>query len=134
MKNDQNINKSHRRKILITFLGVVTIWAIAGTAGWSGQFKSMDNHIFLPKFGLVATLTTWPAHELLLEFSGRGFGANALSEFNFFSFLLYFAWSAVLWSPILLLLIRKISRWIVFIIQAVLLLAVFGLFWLYGNG
>ena len=83
---------------------------------------------------LVMVLTTWPAHELSLQISGKGFGANARSEFKIVSLLIFFVWAAFLWSPILILLKRNFSYWIAAAGQAVLLGLVIALFWKFGNG
>lgn len=126
---------NHRLKILLIFLGIVLVWAVAGTAGWAGQFKPMFKwSSVVAVLGIAIPLTTWPTHELLLEFSGKGFGANALTELNFISLLFFLVWSAVLWSPMLIFLRRNILCWVGFLAQVLLLAAVSALFWKFGNG
>ena len=125
---------NHRMKILLIFLGIVLVWAVAGTAGWSGQFKRMSQKNLVRTAMIPIALTTWPAHEMLLEFSGKGFGANALSELNFISLLFFLAWSAVLWSPILIFLRRNIPCWFGLLAQVLLLAAVSAMFWKFGRG
>ncbi len=83
--------------------------------------------------GMVISITTWPAHEAVLAFSSKGLGVNALSTLNVVAFVLFLAWSVVLWSP-LFLMKHKGRRWIGIFAQVVILLAISGLFWKYGNG
>lgn len=121
--------------ILLIYLGIVLVWAVAGTAGWAGQLKSMfERSRVVAVMGIAIALTTWPAAQLLLEFSGNGFGANALTELNFISLLFFLVWSAVLWSPMLIFLRRSIPRWVGFLAQVLLLAAVSALFWKFGRG
>jgi len=135
MRNGKKLILTHRMKILLIFLGIVLVWTIAGTAGWAGQFKPMfKRSSVVAAMGIAVPLTTWPAHELLLEFSGKGFGANALTELNFMSLLFFLVWSAVLWSPMLIFLRQTIPRWVGFLAQVSLLAAVSALFWKFGNG
>lgn len=120
-------------------MGIVLIWAIAGAAAWGGKLKTIPEESRVSAgikttVSLIMGFTAWPAHELSLEFSGKGFGANASSEFNFISLLLFFIWGAVLWSPILILLKRNLPVQSVLIAQVVLFAIVFALFWKFGNG
>jgi hypothetical protein len=126
-------------KILLIFLGIVLVWAIAGAAAWGGELKTIPEESRVctgikTTVSLIMGVTAWPAHELSLEISGKGLGANASSEFNFISLLLFFAWAAVLWSPLLILLKRNLPVQRVLIAQVVLLAVVFALFWKFGNG
>lgn len=125
-----------RRKIVVVlFIGIVTSWAVLGCACWSGFFRSQVETISLVKiFRVSMLLTTWPAHELLLELSGKGFGANALSKFDIASLSIFFAYSAIIWGPLLILLRKKRSIFIALSAQSALLVLVSILFWYYGNG
>ena len=135
MQNSQKSISHHRTKIILIFLVIVLIWAVAGTAGWAGQFKPLFKQSrVIATLGMAISLTTWPAHELLLELSGKGFGANAPSDLNFISLLFFFVWSAVLWGPILIFLERNIPCWVWLFAQILLLAAVSVLFWKFGNG
>lgn len=134
MEEYKKLNSKRLVTIFLIFLGLVLIWSIAGAAVWSGQIKKMPIGVVRLPISLTIALTTWPAHQALLEISGKGFGANANSEFNFLSLALFFIWASILWSPILIFLKRNITYRVAIIIQLGLLVAVSVLFWKFGNG
>ena len=128
--------KNKRVKCILLFVAVVLFWALGATAVWSGKLKPLyeqNSVVPLKAIQLVIGSTTWPGHEIMLEISGKGFGANAGSKFSVLSLLVFLVYSVLLWSPLLILLLPKglppaIS------VQIVLLAVVFALFWKFGNG
>jgi len=139
MEKCQKLNSDHRVTILSVFFVIVLVWTIAGACVWTGCFRDMAEMVpatagIERAVSVVMGLTTWPAHELSLQISGEGFGANARLEFKVVLLVLCFAWAALLWSPILILLKRNLSYWIAAAGQAALLALVIALFWKFGNG
>jgi hypothetical protein len=135
MQGDQKTASNGRIKILLIFTGLVLLWAFAGTATWSGQLKHLyENNSAAKGAILFVGITTWPAHEGLLEYSGKGFGYNAPAEFDYISFLFFLAWAVILWSPILFLLKKNFSLWLTVAIQAILIIIVSATFWKFGTG
>ena len=78
------IQKSkHRYIILPVYFGAASLWALAGSMLCAGAMKTVMAGLGIFRFLiLVIPLTVWPARELVLELSGKGFGANAIIEFN----------------------------------------------------
>ncbi|HDY90422.1 MAG TPA: hypothetical protein ENH82_20165 [bacterium] len=135
MASDIIQKSKHRYIVLPVYFGSASLWALAGSMLCAGVMKTVIAGLGIFRFLiLVIPLTVWPARELVLEFSGKGFGANALVEFNVTSYMLFLVWSFVLWCPVLLFFWRKIPRWIPLATHASLLLIVSSFFWKFGNG
>jgi len=138
--NSNTKNKSEsqiRIRILYIYIGLVILWTLFSALVWSRELRpaSMNLGPILPlvlffPFGL----TSWPAHEMCLVLTGKGLGANALSNLSPLSFALFFLWSLFLWCPLLTMVWKKFPAWLGAILQGGLILLLSMLFWRYGNG
>jgi hypothetical protein len=116
---------------------LVLIWTIGGIAIWTGALKSLLAQPYgqpvalaLAPFGILS----WPAHEAAMLMEGKGLGANAVCQFSLGALAAFVLWSAILWAPLLLRLRRAIPLQLSMMIQVLLLVLTFALFWKYGNG
>lgn len=123
---------NHRARALWIYAIAVLLWTMVGTSMWAGLLKPLG--VLGAALALPVGVTTWPAHEALLEMSGAGFGANALTQPTPAAFIVFLLWAGVLWSPLIVLYWRKLPCLVGVGLQAVLLIATFGLFWRFGNG
>ena len=124
--------------ILALYVALVSAWGVGGLLAWSGAFRSSLGPMgktFALVVALPLGLTTWPAHELVLELvTGQGAGANANIPAQYDTAALFIAWAAILWSPLVAAFWRKAPLWLVLVFQATLLFTVAANFWQYGNG
>lgn len=133
---------AERRRVRIVILALyavlVLVWGFGGLLTWSGAFRSLPGWVGKAVALVVALpmgLTTWPAHEFVLEMvTGAGAGANAPITVGFENAAVFVAWAILLWAPLSAACLRKVPVWLALSFQAALLLTVLGLFWEYGNG
>ena len=127
----------HRRQVVTWYVVLVLLWTAGGMSVWTGVLKTLLSRPYgqpvalaLAPFGIL----TWPAHEAVLYMEGKGLGADALCQLSLGSLAAFILWSAILWAPLLLRLLRTIPLRLSMTAQVVLLVLTFALFWKYGNG
>ncbi|MEA3364072.1 MAG: hypothetical protein U9Q79_00405 [Candidatus Hydrogenedentes bacterium] len=135
---EQKVIAPRRYRVLVPplYAHLVLVFGAGGILLWSGMLKPLRGPlggILAYLISLPVALLTWPAHEYTLERMGPGAGANALTEVSVSATIIFAGWAALLWAPVLAAFWRKAPLWMVSLFQAVLLFAVFSLFWQYGN-
>lgn len=110
----------------LLWIGLVFAWGALSTLTWGGLLRTP---LVVP-----FAVTTWPPHEVLNVFYGHGLGANVRVPLAPVSVFAYLVWSAVLWSPLLLLTWKKVPSWLTVTAQIAFLSAIAASFWRYGNG
>ncbi|OHB84536.1 MAG: hypothetical protein A2Z38_07155 [Planctomycetes bacterium RBG_19FT_COMBO_48_8] len=83
---------------------------------------------------LPVLVMSWPAHEVCLDISGVGFGANARSKATVGAFAIFLIQAVLTWSLLLIAIItrKKFIFWLC--AQLALLMLLFAAFWSFGNG
>lgn len=113
---------------------VVVCWGLASWTAWSELGVKLKGVPLAKLVFLPVAVFSWPAHEICLELSGQGYGAQGKVPSSFFTLLIFTVQAAIIWLPMAVPCLRRrtISTWL--IVQCMVFLALFSSFWHYGNG
>lgn len=113
---------------------VVVLWTLGSWTVWSELGVKLKGVPLAKLVFLPVGILSWPAHEICLELSGQGYGAQNKVPATLFTLLIFAVQAAIVWLPMAVPCLRRrtISTWLIF--QAVVFLALFSSFWHYGNG
>jgi hypothetical protein len=114
---------------------LIVVWAGVSWFAWSQAgadwFKS---HRAFQTAALPVLIMSWPAHEICLEISGAGFGANMRPAATFETFGIFLIQAMLTWDMLMMAaMVRKYYKPLLFA-QLGVLIVLFVTFWYFGNG
>ncbi|OHB76420.1 MAG: hypothetical protein A2Z25_18495 [Planctomycetes bacterium RBG_16_55_9] len=130
------MKKASSRYLSLAIIIVLIVgWAMVSWYAWSDVGSSrLKGCPAVQKAVLPVLIMSWPAHEVCLDTSGVGSGANAHSAATGGTFVVFLIQAVLTWNPLLIAVITRkgFMSWLCG--QLAVLLLLFATFWSFGNG